>query len=91
MTLTCRKCGQKDKYDINDISAKSKIIQIMAFLIFIIGTPLILFLLWDYIWALKNVYAVVIITSFITIPSVIYSIMTKNIERKQTTFNQNKI
>ncbi len=89
--LKCRKCGQKDKYDINDIFAKSKIIQILALVIFVLGTPLILYLLWDFIWTFRNVYAVAVMTSIILTPSTIYIIMTKNIERKQMTFNQNKI
>jgi len=87
----CRKCGQTDKYDINDVFAKSKIIQILALVIFLIGTPLVLILLWDYIWTFRNVYAVATMTGLIMIPSLIYGIMTKNINMKQRTFNQIKI
>lgn len=91
ITLKCRNCGLKDNYHINDVFAKSKIIQILSLLIFVIGTPLILFLLWDYIWTLRNVYAISVIIGLIMIPSTISIIMTRNIEFQQNTFNQNKI
>jgi hypothetical protein len=89
--LKCRKCGQIDKYDINDIFVESKIIKILALMIFLIGTPLILLLLWDYIGTFRNICAAATMTGLIMIPCSIYGIMTKNINNKQRIFNQNKI
>jgi len=44
--LTCNQCGQTDFYHVNKIrSTESKIAQIIGLIFFVIGTPLIFYLI----------------------------------------------
>nr|WP_321486308.1 hypothetical protein [uncultured Draconibacterium sp.] len=78
--LFCKKCNNWEKYDIDNLKAQeSKVALIISLLIFSIGTPTILFLLWDYIW-LTGVSSIVGILSIVLTPSIIYGIINRQIE-----------
>ncbi|MCT4645989.1 MAG: hypothetical protein N4A74_13470, partial [Carboxylicivirga sp.] len=55
--LTCKSCGQKSVYHINRINAtESKITRIIGLIIFLVGTPLTLLWIWDYIFQFSYIY-----------------------------------
>lgn len=88
LELTCKKCKQKGKYDIDQIKAKeSKIALLIGLLIFVIGTPTILIFMWDYIWKV-GIYGVVSILFIVSVPSLIYGIISKNESNKIRIFNR---
>lgn len=48
--LKCEECLKENKYHVNDVKAKeSKLIAVFAFVIFIFGTGIIVYLLRDYL------------------------------------------
>lgn len=86
--LDCKNCNKKSKYYIDDLRAKeSKIALIIALIIFIIGTPIALILLWDYIWQ-TGLYGALGLILIIGIPSTIYGIINKNDSQRVRLFNR---
>ncbi len=90
--LKCEKCGVKGKYHIDSFYAKpSKLSLIISTIIFLIGTPVILYLVWDRITSSSCVLCIAIIFIPIIIPSLIYGIMVKNDRIIVNAFNRHKI
>lgn len=86
--LFCKSCNNKERYNIDNLKAQeSKVALIIGLLIFLLGTPTILILLWDYIW-LSGVYGVIGILSIVLIPSIIYGIINKNETNRIRAFNR---
>jgi len=86
--LDCKNCNTTKKYFIDDLRAKkSKIALIIASIIFIIGTPIVLILLWDYIWQ-TGLYGALGLILIIGIPSTIYGIINKNDSQRISLFNR---
>ena len=90
--LQCKKCGVKVKYHIDSFYAKSnKLSLIIATIIFLLGTPVTLYLVWDKITNSGCVLCITIIFIPIIIPSLIYGIMIKNDRIRVNAFNRHKI
>jgi hypothetical protein len=88
INLTCKKCKQTDRYNIDNVKAKeSNTAQIIALSIFLIGTPVLLIFLWDYIFKINNIYAILILILPLIVPSLIYSIIIKNDRQRVRLFN----
>ncbi len=86
--ITCKYCNKTDKYSIDDLKAKeSKIAVVIGFAALIIGTPIILILLWDYIWK-SGLYGAFGLISIIGIPGFVFIIINKNEQRKVNSFNR---
>ena len=85
--LNCKHCNESSINHLNNVYAESKIANILALIIFIVGTPILLFLIWDLIWSFQSAYAVLMIVGILTAPSIAYTIITKNIRNKQNNFN----
>ena len=90
--LRCDKCKSIDLYHVDEINAEeNKIILIVGLMIFIIGTPLILYLIWDYIFQFANVRAIVGFVTMIGIPFIFFLIINENEEKRVRTFNRFKL
>ena len=90
--LTCKQCGKTDFYHVNKIKAtESKIAQIIGLIIFIIGTPLTFYLIWDYIFRFTYIYVIASLIGIIGVPFMIYSIIEKEQTKKVRQFNNFKI
>jgi len=90
--LQCEKCGDKGKYHIDSFYAKpSKLALIISTIIFLLGTPVILYLVWDKIINSSCVLCIAFIFIPIIIPSLIYGIMVKNDRIRVNTFNRHNI
>jgi hypothetical protein len=86
--LDCKSCNTTKEYYIDDLRAKkSKIASIIASVIFIIGTPIALILLWDYIWQTR-LYGAFGLILIIGIPTTIYGIINKNDSQRVRLFNR---
>ena len=86
--LTCKSCNKTDKYHINSIKAKkSKFALLIAFIIFLIGTPILLLFLWDYFLKVNYFYGMLGLLIPLTIPSVIYMVISKNESSRVRLFN----
>ncbi|MEM9848461.1 MAG: hypothetical protein AAF847_11265 [Bacteroidota bacterium] len=87
--LKCEECLKENKYHVNDVKAKeSKLIAVFAFVIFIFGTGIIVYLLRDYLLMPNNPYNVLAIGGVILIPLFIYMILTKQDRDNARRFNQ---
>ena len=92
INLTCKHCGQKGLYHVNEIKAtESKIGQIIALVIFIVGTPLTLLFVGDYIFQFNSVYGAAALGGLIGVPLIVYSIIDKDQRKRVRQFNNYKI
>lgn len=86
--LDCKNCDTIKKYYIDDLRAKkSKIALMISAILFIIGTPIALILLWDYIWQ-TGLYGALGLILIISVPSTIYGIVNKNDSQRVSLFNR---
>ncbi len=86
--IKCKFCNKTDKYSINDLKAKdSKIAIFTGLFVLIIGTPIVLILLWDYIFQ-SGLYSAFGLILIIGIPGLIYMIISKNDQSRVSNFNR---
>ena len=89
LNLNCKSCNKTDKYYIDKIKAKeSKFALLIAFFFFLIGTPILLFFLWDYFFKVNYFYGMLGLLIPLTIPSIIYMVISKNESSKVKLFNR---
>ena len=89
ITLSCKKCNHKAKYEIDTIYAReSKVALIIGLIIFLVGTPLLFIFLWDYLFHTNNVYIILGLVIPLIVPSLIYGIISKNDLQKVRNFNR---
>ncbi len=88
--LTCKKCQKTIAYAVDDFKAiDSKLAIFIALVIFILGAPTLIFLLWDYLWQPGfYISKAVIITSIIAIPGLIFGIINKQDSQRVSRFNR---
>ena len=92
LELTCNNCNTTDKYHVDSLSASpSRLAQIVSFLIFIIGTPTLLFFNWEPLWALTWSYAILAIAGLLLIPVTVYGLILKDDQRRVSSFNRLKL
>ncbi|WP_298489455.1 hypothetical protein [uncultured Maribacter sp.] len=90
--LTCKKCGRTTDFHVDELSAKeSNLAKIGAGLIFLIGTPLIFFLVSPVFTGSRNHYVIFIVGGFLLVPVVAYSIINKQDQVRVSSFNRKKL
>lgn len=90
--IQCKNCGTTFELFVNDINAKkSNLASLVAGLIFLLGTPLIVFLLKDFLLEIRGPYSVLVISGFFLVPSIIYFIILKDDGKRVSAFNRLKI
>lgn len=70
---------------------ESKIALIIGLLIFFIGTPLTIYLLWEYVFKMAFIYSTIVFIILIGIPFTIYSLIEKEQRQKVRYFNSSKL
>jgi hypothetical protein len=61
---------------VNRIKAtESKIVKIIGLIIFLVGTPLVLLWIWDYIFQFTYIYVIAGLVGVIGVPFMIYSVI----------------
>ena len=89
LELICKKCCKTNLYYIDDFKAKeSKLAQLIALAIFVIGTPLIIIFLWGFLSGTNYIYSILTFVSVILIPSVVYSLIHKDDKARVRQFNR---
>ena len=87
--LKCKGCLIEHKYHMNDVKAKeSRLLAIIAFLFFVFGTGIFVYLLREYLFMPNNPYNVLAIGGIILIPSFVYVIFKKQERDNTRRFNQ---
>jgi len=88
INLTCKKCHKTSTYTVDDFRAReSRIAIFIALTIFLIGTPILFVLLWDYLWQ-AGVHTVLAILFVIAMPSLIFGIINKQDSQRVSRFNK---
>lgn len=90
--LTCKKCHHKNNYHVDDIEATPGIIlHIIATLILLVGTPLIVYLIYPFLQMKGNpIHKIPFIVSII-IPVVVYRILLEGDRKRVKIFNRHKL
>lgn len=90
--LKCQNCKATFKYHVDEVSAEeNKSILTVALIIFFLGTPLIVYLTWGYLFRLANIYAIGGLVGIMIIPFLIFTVIDKSQEEKVRNFNRYKI
>ncbi len=90
--LNCKNCGTDSEFHVDELLAKqSKVAQIAAGLIFLIGTPLIFFLVNPVFQESRSHYAIYVIGGFLSVPLIAYAIINKQDQTRVSDFNRRKL
>ncbi|MFD0836780.1 hypothetical protein ACFQ0I_13460 [Mariniflexile aquimaris] len=87
--IECYNCHHKNLFIVNDLYAKkSKLAFVIASIIFLVGTPFLIY--YIPIFLLKNggIYSSLIIGGFMLIPIIVYSTILKEDRIRVNTFNR---
>jgi hypothetical protein len=88
----CKSCDNKTKNHVDDFQATpSKFAHVIASLIFLIGTPIVLYLIWDVLWMLKRSYSILVVAGLVLVPITVYVLILKDDRRKVRSFNNHKM
>lgn len=88
----CHHCTTSHKYLINEIWAnESKTIAIIAFLIFFLGTGLMVYFLKDYLLLPNNPYNILAVAEVLLIPSFVYVLLMNQERDRVRRFNMHRI
>ena len=91
-SLNCKNCGINMEFHVDDLFTKeSKVAQIGAGLILLIGTPLVFFLINPIFTGSRNHYVIYIIGGFLLVPVIAYGIIKKQDQTRVSSFNRNKL
>jgi ribosomal protein S27E len=91
-TLTCKNCGTTTAFHVDNLYAKeSRIAQIGAGLIFLIGTPLMFFAVNPIFTGSRNHYVIYVVGGFLLVPVVAYGIIKKQDQIRVSSFNRRSL
>jgi hypothetical protein len=91
-TLNCKNCGTNTDFHVDELYTKeSKIAQIGAGLIFLIGTPIMFFLVNPIFTGSRNHYVIYIIGGFLLVPGIAYGLIKKQDQTRVSSFNRSKL
>jgi len=92
ITLNCNDCGTNTKFHVDKLFAKdSKIAQISAGIILLIGIPLIFIFLKPIFLESRNLYVIYILSGLLIVPFTAYSIIKKQDQARVSSFNKRKL
>ena len=91
-TLTCKNCGIKTEFSVDELYAKeSKIAQIGAGLIFLVGTPIMFFFVSPVFMQSGSNYVIYVVGGFLLIPVIIYGVIKQQDRIRVNSFNRSKL
>ncbi len=90
--LTCKKCNLKETYHVDEIEATPGImVHVIATLIFLIGTPLIVYWIWPFLQMKGNPIHKITFIVAIIIPVIVYRILLIGDRNRIKIFNRHKL
>jgi hypothetical protein len=90
--LKCPNCKAICRYHVDEVSAEeNKVILILALVVFFLGTPLIVYQAWGYLFRLANIYAIGGLVGVVIVPFLIFTVISRSQEEKVRNFNRYKI
>lgn len=92
INLTCKKCGNKNLYHVNEIKAMESLISLLiGLIIFLIGTPMVLIFTWDYFFRFTFIYISAGLIGILGLPFMVYWVIENEQKKKVRQFNKYKI
>ena len=90
--LACNHCNETYDFEVDEFYAKhSKIAQIIAGLVFLIGTPSAFLLLSTIFNHSKSHYVVYVVGGLLLVPIIVYIIINKQDQTRVSDFNRRKL
>ncbi|RZS91899.1 hypothetical protein [Aquimarina brevivitae] len=90
--LNCKKCDHQSTFTADEFYAKpSKFAQLIAGLVFLIGTPLAFLFVSPIFSASKGHYVIYIVGGFLLVPVFIYAVINKQDQTRVSDFNRRKL
>lgn len=90
--LNCKNCGTNKEFHVDELFAKhSKIAQLSAGLIFLVGTPLVFFHVNPVFTGSRNHYVIYIIAGFLLVPVFAFAVINKQDQTRVSDFNKRKL
>jgi len=90
--VNCANCGNNNEFHVDEMTAKhSKVAQIAAGLILLLGTPLVFFLVNPIFTGSRNHYVIYVVAGFLLVPVFAYSIINKQDQTRVSSFNNRKL
>jgi len=90
--LNCKNCAKIREYHVDELYAKpSKTAQLIAGLIFLFGTPLMIFAINPIFNGTSNHYIVYIVGGFLLVPIFAYAVINKQDQTRVSDFNRRKL
>lgn len=87
--LDCKNCGTKAEFHVDELFAKaSKMVQMGAGVIFLIGTPLMIFFLYPIFTESRNHYVIYIVGGCLLVPVTMYGMIKSQDRTRVNTFNR---
>ncbi|WP_299781495.1 hypothetical protein [uncultured Formosa sp.] len=91
-TLTCKKCEIQTVFCVDELYAKeSKIAQIGAGLIFLVGTPIMFYFVSPMFMESKAHYLIYAVGGFLLIPVIIFGVIKEQERIRVNSFNRSKL
>lgn len=92
LEMYCKSCNTSAKYHVDSFNAEpNKLAIITATAVFLIGTPLVFYFIWDLLLELTWSYSILKVAGLLLIPVIVYGIILKNDRRKVNSFNRHKL
>jgi hypothetical protein len=92
LELSCNHCDQTDVYHVNKIyAAENRKFSLFAAFAFLIGTPLVFYLIWDYLFQFSQIYVIAGMVAITGFPFIVYSIIEKEQRNKVKRFNSYRL
>ncbi|MBZ9731647.1 hypothetical protein LB467_18325 [Salegentibacter sp. JZCK2] len=90
--IVCKNCGTNNEKHVNEIYAsESKLALLIAGLIFLIGTPVTLYVMFEIMKVTRNHYMIWIIGGILLVPVFAYITISKQEQNRVSGFNRFKI
>lgn len=90
--LNCKNCGESNTLTVDEFYAKeSKLAKIIAGMIFLIGTPFVLYIIYPILSESRNNYTIYIFSGLLLIPVIVYRIIKKQEQTRINSFNRIKL
>ncbi|SHH76517.1 hypothetical protein [Winogradskyella jejuensis] len=90
--LKCKNCNAETNFHVDELYTKeSKLAQIGAGLIFLLGTPILFFIINPIFTGSRNHYVIYVIGGFLLIPVIAYGIIKKQDQTRVSDFNRRKL
>ena len=88
LEFTCKNCGAKDKYHVNRFRAEpNKYLLLGALLVLLIGTPIIAYYVYEYLYKTNWSYSIHVLALVIVVPVTAYGLLLKDDRTKRNAFN----